>query len=69
MADNAPGGKVEFRRALAAAFLFKFFVHAALALEADTQAAYKADVPQGERGGWGGKGWWWRGGGGPEEGE
>ncbi|PNW76169.1 hypothetical protein CHLRE_12g545101v5 [Chlamydomonas reinhardtii] len=49
MADNAPGGKVEFRRALAAAFLFKFFVHAALALEADTQAAYKADVPQDQR--------------------
>ncbi|KXZ53315.1 hypothetical protein GPECTOR_7g1209 [Gonium pectorale] len=33
MAENAPGGKVEFRRALAASFLFKFFVHAALALE------------------------------------
>ncbi len=33
MADNAPGGKVEFRRSLAASFLFKFFVHTSLKLE------------------------------------
>ncbi|KAG2484282.1 hypothetical protein HYH03_016926 [Edaphochlamys debaryana] len=45
MADTAPGGKVEFRRALAAAFVFKFFVHCALRLEADTDAAYKANLP------------------------
>ncbi|GFR49634.1 hypothetical protein Agub_g11707 [Astrephomene gubernaculifera] len=45
MSDNAPGGKVEFRRALAASFLFKFFVHTALRLEADTAAAYKSNLP------------------------
>ncbi len=33
LAENAPGGKVEYRRALAASFVFKFFVHAALKLE------------------------------------
>ena len=35
--DNAPGGKVEYRRALASSFLFKFFVGTSLALEKDTQ--------------------------------
>ncbi|GIL49662.1 hypothetical protein Vafri_5944 [Volvox africanus] len=45
LVDNAPGGKVEYRRALAASFVFKFFVHAALQLEADTEAAYKANLP------------------------
>ncbi|GLC34818.1 hypothetical protein PLESTB_001167600 [Pleodorina starrii] len=43
--ENAPGGKVEYRRALAASFIFKFFVHAALKLEADTEASYKANLP------------------------
>ncbi len=37
ISDNAPGGKVEYRRALAASFLFKFFVQVACKLEADTQ--------------------------------
>ncbi|EFJ45339.1 hypothetical protein VOLCADRAFT_63971 [Volvox carteri f. nagariensis] len=33
LVENAPGGKVEYRRALAASFVFKFFVHAAITLE------------------------------------
>ncbi|KAL3157593.1 hypothetical protein ABBQ32_012044 [Trebouxia sp. C0010 RCD-2024] len=34
---DAPGGMVEFRRSLAASFLFRFFVHVATQLEADVQ--------------------------------
>lgn len=33
----AAGGMVEFRRSLAASFLFRFFVHVATQLEADVQ--------------------------------
>jgi xanthine dehydrogenase/oxidase len=38
MAPNAPGGMVEFRRSLAASFLFKGVLYAATALEADAPA-------------------------------
>ncbi|GAX80308.1 hypothetical protein CEUSTIGMA_g7746.t1 [Chlamydomonas eustigma] len=43
--DNAPGGKVEYRRALAASFVFKFFIGASLALERDTKALFSPDFP------------------------
>lgn len=35
IAPDAPGGMVEFRRSLAASFLFRFFVHVGSQLEAD----------------------------------
>jgi xanthine dehydrogenase/oxidase len=38
IAPNAPGGMVEFRRSLAASFLFKGVLYAATALEADAPA-------------------------------
>lgn len=34
LAEDAPGGMVEFRRSLSASFLYKFFVHVCAALEA-----------------------------------
>lgn len=51
ISDNAPGGKVEYRRALAASFVFKFYVGVCLALERELGAdsAYSPDLPQGER--------------------
>lgn len=36
--DGAPGGQAEYRSALAASFLFKFFVHTSLALSAAAEA-------------------------------
>ncbi|KAF5838823.1 molybdopterin binding aldehyde oxidase/xanthine dehydrogenase [Dunaliella salina] len=42
ISDNAPGGRVEYRRALVASFLFKFFVHVANMLEADSQVSGEA---------------------------
>lgn len=42
ISDSAPGGKVEYRRALTASFLFKFFIGTSLALENDTAAANAA---------------------------
>jgi xanthine dehydrogenase/oxidase len=53
LAPDAPGGMPEFRAALAASFLFKFVVHAALELEKDAAAAggapYAAPFPPKER--------------------
>jgi xanthine dehydrogenase/oxidase len=37
ISDNAPGGKVEYRRALVSSFLFKFFIGTSLGLERDTE--------------------------------
>jgi len=45
ISDNAPGGRVEYRRALVASFLFKFFVHVANMLEADSQNTFRGDFP------------------------
>ena len=42
--DSAPGGKVEYRRALAASFLFKYYVHVACLLEADSQVRLKREL-------------------------
>jgi hypothetical protein len=40
ISDTAPGGKVEYRRALAESFLFKFYVHVCNQLEeAEVSAA------------------------------
>ena len=44
ISDTAPGGKVEYRRALAASFVFKFFVGASLALESDAPS-FSPDFP------------------------
>jgi hypothetical protein len=33
LSDTAPGGRIEYRRSLAASFTFKFFAHVALGLE------------------------------------
>jgi xanthine dehydrogenase/oxidase len=54
LAPDAPGGMPEFRAALAASFLFKFVVHAALELEKDAAgggggAPYAAPFPPEER--------------------
>ena len=50
VAPNAPGGMSEFRNSVAAAFLFKFFVHVALGLEtAAPGGAYSAPVEASER--------------------
>eukprot|EP00798_Chlamydomonas_sp_ICE-L_P022196 gene22196-29256_t len=47
--DNAPGGRVEYRRSLTSSFVFKFFVHAACALEADSQNKFQSNIPAEER--------------------
>ena len=50
VAPNAPGGMPEFRNSVAAAFLFKFFVHVALGLEAAVPGGgYAAPVDATER--------------------
>jgi len=40
ISDNAPGGKVEYRRALVSSFLFKFFIGTSLGLERDTEVGW-----------------------------
>ncbi|KAH7618960.1 putative Xanthine dehydrogenase 1 [Nannochloris sp. 'desiccata'] len=45
MSPNAPGGMVEFRRSLAASFLFKGVVYAATALEADAPSESPFELP------------------------
>ena len=45
MSPNAPGGMVEFRRSLAASFLFKGLLFAAQQLEADAPTAYQVAFP------------------------
>uniref|UniRef100_A0A7R9YWD4 xanthine dehydrogenase n=1 Tax=Chlamydomonas euryale TaxID=1486919 RepID=A0A7R9YWD4_9CHLO len=42
IADNAPGGRPEYRRALTASFLFKFFASTSLMLEAETAPGSEA---------------------------
>ncbi|GFH18706.1 uncharacterized protein HaLaN_15554, partial [Haematococcus lacustris] len=49
IADSAPGGKVEYRRALAASFIFKFFAHVATLMDQDSQTSFKPDLPDGLR--------------------
>jgi xanthine dehydrogenase/oxidase len=48
LSAGAPGGMVEYRRSLAASFLFKFFVQVAQALERDV-AGFEAPLGSGER--------------------
>ncbi|KAJ9512823.1 hypothetical protein QJQ45_029028 [Haematococcus lacustris] len=49
ISDSAPGGKVEYRRALAASFIFKFFAHVATLMDQDSQTSFKPDLPDGLR--------------------
>lgn len=49
IAPNAPGGMVEYRRSLAASFLFKSLIHAAVALESDAPAEQPFSYPYPER--------------------
>ncbi|KAJ7517365.1 hypothetical protein O6H91_21G020900 [Diphasiastrum complanatum] len=44
IADNAPGGMVEFRRSLMLSFLFKFFVHTTYKLESEANLVH--DLPE-----------------------
>ena len=47
MADNAPGGMVEFRRSLISSFFFKFFLYTSYKLEA--HADFKHGLPESYR--------------------
>jgi xanthine dehydrogenase/oxidase len=50
ISPDAPGGMVEFRRSLAASFVFKGLLHAAVALEADSpDGAFACPFPEGHR--------------------
>ena len=44
MADNAPGGMVEFRRSLISSFFFKFYLHTCYKLEA--HAGFEHGLPE-----------------------
>lgn len=45
ISPSAPGGKTEYRRSLAASFMFKAFVHVANALEAAQAAGFTSPFP------------------------
>ncbi|WIA42814.1 hypothetical protein OEZ86_008746 [Tetradesmus obliquus] len=47
VAPTAPGGRGEYRNSLAASFLFKFYVHVCLAMEAAHPDTFKPQLPPG----------------------
>uniref|UniRef100_A0A383W3H7 xanthine dehydrogenase n=1 Tax=Tetradesmus obliquus TaxID=3088 RepID=A0A383W3H7_TETOB len=47
VAPTAPGGRGEYRNSLAASFLFKFYVHVCLAMEAAHPDSFKPQLPAG----------------------
>jgi hypothetical protein len=49
LSDTAPGGRIEYRRSLAASFLFKFFAHVCVGLEALGLAQVGAGAGAGRR--------------------
>ncbi|KAG1664510.1 hypothetical protein FOA52_007774 [Chlamydomonas sp. UWO 241] len=49
IADSAPGGRPEYRRALTSSFMFKFFVAASLNLEADAAGKFEPEFPASHR--------------------
>ncbi|KAL2650085.1 hypothetical protein R1flu_018213 [Riccia fluitans] len=47
LADNAPGGMIEFRKSLTTSFFFKFYLHVMYSLE--QEANYSHDLPESYR--------------------